>query len=75
MIESDVTSMMDQINMSNPPLAQSDSPKPPEPTTVVPTNRRAPPFESGHSTEVSGMWTLNMRSDHQIYMDSSSRSK
>ena len=41
-----------------------DSSKPPYPTTVVPANRRAPPLDSGHSTKISGTWTLkhNIRS-------------
>ena len=28
------------------------------PTTTVQSNRRAPPLEGGHSTNISGMWTL-----------------
>ena len=29
-----------------------------DPTTVVPDNRRASPFESEHYTKIGGMWTL-----------------
>ena len=37
---------------------QKDSPKPPEPTNVVPTNSKAPPLDSGKSTKICRMWTL-----------------
>ena len=51
--------MMDQTNISKSSPAQKDTPTPPDPTTVVPTNRRDPPLEGGHSTNIGGMWTLN----------------
>ena len=37
---------------------QKDSTKPPGTTTVVPSNRRAPPLKGGQSTKTGGMWTL-----------------
>ena len=49
---------MDHINMSKHSPAQRDSPKPPNPTTVVLTNRRYPPLEVGHYTKIGGMWNL-----------------
>ena len=35
-----------------------DSPKPQDPTTVVPDNSRDPPLHGGHSTKIGGMWNL-----------------
>ena len=43
--------------MSSSPT-QKDISTPPEPTTVVPSNRRYPPLEGGHSNKIGGMWTL-----------------
>ena len=37
---------------------QKDSPNPPDPNNVVMANRRAPPLDSGRSTQISGMCTL-----------------
>ena len=34
------------------------SPKPADPTTMVPANTRAPPLDGGQSTQIGGMWTL-----------------
>ena len=54
----------DQINKSNHINTISSSPThkdaltPPDPTTLVPDNRRSPPLEGGHSTKIGGMWTL-----------------
>ena len=39
-----ITSMMDQINISNYSPDQKGPPKAQDPTTVVPANRRAPPL-------------------------------
>ena len=58
MIESAITSMMDQIKMSKSSSSQKDFPKPLETTTVVPDNRRDPPLEVGHSTKIGGVWYL-----------------
>ena len=55
MIESAITSMMDQIKMSKSSSSQKDFPKPLETTTVVPDNRRDPPLEVGHSTKIGGV--------------------
>ena len=52
------TCMMDQTNISKSSPAQKDTSTHPDPTTVVQTNRRAPPLRGGHSTNVGGMWTL-----------------
>ena len=54
----------DQINKSNQintmlySPTQKDTSTPPDPTTVVPANRRVPPLEGGNFTKIGGMWTL-----------------
>ena len=53
-----ITSMMDHNNNSKLSPAQKDTLNPPDPTTVVPDNSRAPPLEGGNSTKICGMWTL-----------------
>ena len=58
MMKSTITSMMDQTNILKYSPAQKDSPKPPEPTTLVLENRRAPPLDGGHSTKIGGMRNL-----------------
>ena len=50
--------MTDKTNISKSSPAQKDTSNPPDPTTVVPTNKRAPPLERGHYTKIRGMWTL-----------------
>ena len=52
------TFMMDQTNISKSSPTLKDTSTPLDPTTVVPTNRRDPPLEGGHSTRIGGMWTL-----------------
>ena len=52
------TFMTDQTNISKSSPAQKDTSTPPEPTTVVQTNKRAPQSKGGHSTKIGGMWTL-----------------
>ena len=52
------TFMMDQTNISKSSPVQKDTSIPPDPTTTVQTNRRAPPFEGGISENIGGMWTL-----------------
>ena len=53
-----LTSIMDQINTFKSSPTQKDSPNPPDPTTALPANRRAPPLDGGQSTKIGGMWTL-----------------
>ena len=43
--------------MSSSPT-QKDTSTPPDPTTVVPANRRAPPLEGENSNKIGGMWNL-----------------
>ena len=56
--------LSDQINKSNQINTMWSSPTknytstPTEPTTVVPSNRRAPPLEGGHPTKIGSIWTL-----------------
>ena len=47
--------MMDQTNNSKLSPSQEDTSNPPDPTTVVPANIRAPPLDGGHSTKIGGM--------------------
>ena len=50
--------MMNQTNISKSSLSQKDTSAPPDPNTLVLTNRRAPPLEGGHSNKIGVMWTL-----------------
>ena len=52
------TFMTDQTNISKYSPAQKDTLTPPDPTTTVQTNRRAPPLEGEISDKFGGMWTL-----------------
>ena len=52
------TLMTDKTNISKSSAAWKDTSTPPDPTTVVPTDKRAPSLEGGHSTKIGGMWTL-----------------
>ena len=52
------TFMMDQTNISKSSPTQKDTSTPPDPITMVQTNRRDPPLEGGHSTKIGGMCTL-----------------
>ena len=61
--------MMDKTNISKSSSAQKDASTPPDPTTVVPTNRRDPPLEGGHSTKISGMWTLKHEISSQKFYE------
>ena len=53
-----ITLMMYQTNNQKSSPAQKDTSTPPDPTTVVPDNRRAPPLNGGQSTKNGVMWTL-----------------
>ena len=53
-----ITSIMDQTNNSKLSPAQKDISTPPDPTTVVPDNRRAPTLDRVHPNKIGGMWTL-----------------
>ena len=65
------TLMMDQTNISKSSPAQKDTSTPPDPTTTVQTNRRAPPLEGGHSKKILvACGPSNMRSAHQDFMSS-----
>ena len=35
-----------------------DSTKAQDPNTAFPTNKKVPPLEGGHSTQIGGMWTF-----------------
>ena len=60
--------MMDQAKISKFSPTQKDTSTPPEPTTVFPTNRMAPPLKGGHSIKIDGMWTLkNDISSQKVY--------
>ena len=49
---------MDQANISKSSPSQKDTLTPPKPTTMVQTNKRAPPLEGGISQIIGGMLTL-----------------
>ena len=49
--------MMNHTNNSKSAPTRKDTPTPPDPTTVVPANKRGPPLEGGHYTKIGGMWT------------------
>ena len=50
--------MMDQTNISKSSPAQKDTSTPPDPTTTVQTNRKAPALEGDIPENIGGMWTL-----------------
>ena len=58
MLISTIKSMMDQVNILKPLTSHNYSPKSQYPTTVVPSNSRAPPLDGGPSTQIIGVWTL-----------------
>ena len=47
--------MIDKNNISKSSPDQKDTSTPPDPTTVVPTNRRDLPLKVGHSTKIGCM--------------------
>ena len=55
---STITPMMDQMNNSKSSSYHKYSPKSQDNTTVVPDNRRAPPFYGGYYTKIGGIWTI-----------------
>ena len=52
------TSMIDQTNNYKLSPAHKDTSNSTKPTTVVPSNRRAPLLDGGHYTKIGGMWNL-----------------
>ena len=50
--------LSNKLNALSSSPTQKDTSTPPEPTTVVPDNRRSPPLEEGNYIKVGGMWTL-----------------
>ena len=61
--------MMDQIKISKSSLAQKDTSTPPDPTTTVQTNKKAPPLERGISENIGGMWTLKHEISSPIFYE------
>ena len=53
-----IAAIMDQTNTLKYSPYQKDSPKPPDPITVVPANSRATSLNHGKYTKHGGMWTL-----------------
>ena len=53
-----IEGIMYQINTLTSSPTQKDSPKPLDPATLVPANRRDTLLDGGHSTKICGMWTL-----------------
>ena len=52
------TLMMDQANISKSSPSQKDTTTPPDSTTTVQTNRKAPTLEGEISEIIGGMWTI-----------------
>ena len=67
-----LASITDQIKTLIYLSTQKNSPKPPDPTTVVPDNRKSTPLDSGKFEIIGGMWTLKIKASHQNSMYSSS---
>ena len=61
--------MKDHTNISKSSPAQKDTTTPPDPTTTVQTNRRAPPLEGGHSENIGGMWNLKHEISSPIFYE------
>ena len=57
-IASSIPSLMNKINTLKHSTTHKASPKTTNPTTVVPSNRRALTLVSGQSMKISGMWKL-----------------
>ena len=63
------TFMMDHTNISKLSPTQKGTSTPPDPTTVVPTNRRYQPLEGRKSTKMCGMWTLKHETSSQKFYE------
>ena len=50
--------MIDQITIYKSSPEKKYSPKSQDPTPVVPSNKKDPPLEGGHSKQIGGMSTL-----------------
>ena len=50
-----IVELMDQINNLKSSPTQKLKKNPPDPTTMVPANRRDPPLDIGKSTKIGGM--------------------
>ena len=53
-----ITSMMDNMTITESSPDQKYSPNDQGTTNMVPDKRRAPPSDDGHYTKIGGMWTL-----------------
>ena len=53
-----LVAIKDQIKTLKSPLDPKDTPKPPDPTNVVLTNRKDPSLDGGQSTKNGGMWNM-----------------
>ena len=49
---------IDHINTLKSSPTQKDPQKSPDPTTMVPANRRDPPLDGGQYTKIGGMWNF-----------------
>ena len=67
MLVSSITSITDHINTLKSLPTYKDLPTPPEPTTVVPTNRRSLPLDGVQSMKICGMWNLKYEISSQIF--------
>ena len=64
-----LTAITDQINTLKYNKTQKDSPNPPNPTNVVPTNRKSPTLDGGKSTKSGDMWNLKHYIRSQIFYE------
>ena len=53
-----LAAITDHIHTLESSSTHKYSPKPPDPTNMVPANRRSPPLDGGKFTKIGGMWTL-----------------
>ena len=53
-----LAAITDKMNTLKSFPTQNNSTKPPDPTNVVPTNRRDPQLDGGQYTKIGGMWNL-----------------
>ena len=60
---------MDPVNIPKSSTDQNNSPKARYPTTVVPSNRRAPPLGCVHSNKIGVMWTLKHEISSQNFYE------
>ena len=64
-----ITVISNHLNTLASSPTQKDTSNPPYPTTMVPTNRRDPPLDRGHSTKICGMCNLKHEISSQKFYE------